>query len=288
MHQARHRTGESSWRIRPRSLAALAVATAGLVAAIWLPGVGGVASAAEQKPAFADDFNQAHGTGLDLTKWSIDGDTEAGVEDGDGDLVVTRMLTTRQTFDEPFGHAEARIEVNRASGAWRAFGVLDKYGRIIPGRLQTLRGGFDPTDGGEFHLYAIDWSPTAIVWSVDGKPTLRLLPSGPVEGIQLVLNLATDGRRAVRMVVDFVHVSVWEIDPSATPSTSPSESSSPSASPSPSASASSAAVAEWAPFTNYAAGDLVTYEGATYKVLEAHTSLPGWEPPALPNLFQKL
>jgi hypothetical protein len=32
----------------------------------------------------------------------------------------------------------------------------------------------------------------------------------------------------------------------------------------------------------------VTYEGVTYQVKETHTSLPGWEPPALPSLFKKV
>jgi len=32
----------------------------------------------------------------------------------------------------------------------------------------------------------------------------------------------------------------------------------------------------------------VTYKGKTYRVLEAHTSLPGWEPTKLPNLFAKV
>jgi len=32
----------------------------------------------------------------------------------------------------------------------------------------------------------------------------------------------------------------------------------------------------------------VTFAGATYRVLEAHTSLPGWEPTKLPNLFAKV
>lgn len=326
MHQARHRTGGSARRVRPRSaFTALFVAAAGLAAIIWLPGAGAVASAAEQRPAFADDFDQARGTGLDLSKWNLDGnpapggDTADGVTDGDGHVVVTRMLRTRQAFDEAYGHAEARIEVARAAGAWRAFGVLDRYGRLIPGRLQTLQGGFDPTGGDGFHLYTLDWSPTAIVWSVDGKPTLRLIPNAPADGIVLVLNLNTDGRRAARMVIDFVHVAVYGSDPSVpvspsdepsvvpsseSPSSEPPSSESPSSEPPssepsdaptvvPSASATpsaepSSTVAEWAPFTTYAAGDLVTYEGATYKVLEAHTSLPGWEPPNIPGLFQKL
>jgi cell division septation protein DedD len=320
VHQARHRTDGSKWSIRPRSLAALAVAAAGLAASIWLPGRNDAASAAVSHPAFADDFTGARGSALDFSRWNLDGDPDNGVQDGDGNLTVTRLLRTRESFDQRDGHAEARIEASRAPGVWRALGVLDRYGRLIPGRLQTLRGGIDPTDGDSFHTYAIDWSPKAVVWSVDGHPSLRLLPAHAPDGIVLVLNLATDGTPPVRMTVDFVHVLVYGRygPPPTPPSSAPSGSSSsaatppasPSDSPSPTAASPSAstaspepttaspkpkptpskapAAAPWKPYTNYQAGDLVTYDGVTYKVREAHTSLPGWEPPTLPSLFQKV
>lgn len=42
----------------------------------------------------------------------------------------------------------------------------------------------------------------------------------------------------------------------------------------------------WAPNTAYKAGDLVIYNGITYKCIQAHTSLIGWEPPVVPALWQ--
>ncbi|MGB8451915.1 MAG: chitobiase/beta-hexosaminidase C-terminal domain-containing protein [Anaerocolumna sp.] len=42
----------------------------------------------------------------------------------------------------------------------------------------------------------------------------------------------------------------------------------------------------WAPNIAYALGDLVTYNGKTYKCILAHTSLTSWEPPAVPVLWQ--
>ncbi|MCK9858529.1 lytic polysaccharide monooxygenase [Paenibacillus sp. ATY16] len=42
----------------------------------------------------------------------------------------------------------------------------------------------------------------------------------------------------------------------------------------------------WAPNTAYAVGTLVSYNGATYKCLQAHTSLTGWEPSNVPALWQ--
>jgi len=44
----------------------------------------------------------------------------------------------------------------------------------------------------------------------------------------------------------------------------------------------------WAANTAYAVNDTVTYGGCTYKVLQAHTSQVGWEPPTTPALFQQL
>jgi chitinase len=37
--------------------------------------------------------------------------------------------------------------------------------------------------------------------------------------------------------------------------------------------------AEWAPYTAYTVGTVVTYQGTSYTCRQAHTSLPGWEPP---------
>ncbi|MEC0241167.1 glycosyl hydrolase family 18 protein [Paenibacillus dokdonensis] len=42
----------------------------------------------------------------------------------------------------------------------------------------------------------------------------------------------------------------------------------------------------WAPNVAYAANDTVTYGGSTYKVIQPHTSLTGWEPPNVPALWQ--
>ncbi len=42
----------------------------------------------------------------------------------------------------------------------------------------------------------------------------------------------------------------------------------------------------WAPNVAYAVNDTVTYGGSTYKCLQAHTSLTGWEPPNVPALWQ--
>jgi len=42
----------------------------------------------------------------------------------------------------------------------------------------------------------------------------------------------------------------------------------------------------WVPNVWYSVGDTVTYNGATYQALQAHTSLTGWEPPNVPALWK--
>lgn len=42
----------------------------------------------------------------------------------------------------------------------------------------------------------------------------------------------------------------------------------------------------WAPGTAYSAGDVVTYNGVSYRCVQAHTSMVGWEPPNVPALWQ--
>ena len=42
----------------------------------------------------------------------------------------------------------------------------------------------------------------------------------------------------------------------------------------------------WQPNTAYAVGDEVTYEGSTYRCIQAHTSLPNWQPSNVPALWQ--
>lgn len=44
----------------------------------------------------------------------------------------------------------------------------------------------------------------------------------------------------------------------------------------------------WAAGTYYNAGDRVTYAGASYQCLQAHTAISGWEPPNVPALWKRL
>nr|BFD89511.1 M20/M25/M40 family metallo-hydrolase [Kitasatospora sp. Xyl93] len=44
----------------------------------------------------------------------------------------------------------------------------------------------------------------------------------------------------------------------------------------------------WAAGTTYQAGDVVTYNGVSYRCLQGHTAQVGWEPPIVPALWQQV
>jgi hypothetical protein len=74
--------------------------------------------------------------------------------------------------------------------------------------------------------------------------------------------------------------------PGPRPSPQPSPTSSPNP-PNPSPSTNPGGTA-WAPNTPYSVGQTVTYTGGKYRCLQAHTSLEGWTPAAVPALWRKV
>src|SRR5262245_41823907 len=45
-------------------------------------------------------------------------------------------------------------------------------------------------------------------------------------------------------------------------------------------------VGPWTPGTGYAAGALVSFQGAVYRCVQGHTALDGWMPSVVPALWQ--
>ncbi|GAA1407262.1 hypothetical protein GCM10009639_55810 [Kitasatospora putterlickiae] len=44
----------------------------------------------------------------------------------------------------------------------------------------------------------------------------------------------------------------------------------------------------WTPGTTYQQGDVVTWNGASYRCLQGHTAQVGWEPNIVPALWQAI
>jgi chitin-binding protein len=73
--------------------------------------------------------------------------------------------------------------------------------------------------------------------------------------------------------------------PSPTPTPTPTGSPRP---PSPTPSPANPGTGTWAAGTSYPVGATVTYNGLSYRCRQAHTSLPGWEPPNVPALWERI
>ncbi|MFD2765347.1 lytic polysaccharide monooxygenase [Micromonospora eburnea] len=95
-----------------------------------------------------------------------------------------------------------------------------------------------------------------------------------------VWNIA-DTANAFYSCVDLQIGSGGNPTPSPTPTTpAPSPTVRPTSSPAPGGT--------WTAGQAYQVGDQVTYNGLTYRCRQAHTALPGWEPPNVPALWQQV
>ncbi|WP_406205928.1 family 16 glycosylhydrolase [Kitasatospora sp. NBC_01560] len=172
---------------------------------------------------------------------------------------TSARLNTARTFTQAYGHFESRIKIPRGQGIWPAFwmlgndigtagwptsgeiDVMENIGRE-PGTVHgTIHGpGYSGAGGigapyslpagqsfaDAFHVFAVDWSPSAITWSVDGRAyqTRTTADLGGNRWVYdhpffLILNLAVggdwpgnpDGSSAFpqTMVVDYVHTTGW-------------------------------------------------------------------------------
>ncbi|MET7365332.1 family 16 glycosylhydrolase [Streptomyces sp. NPDC005566] len=170
---------------------------------------------------------------------------------------TSARLNTARTFTQAYGRYEARIKIPRGQGIWPAFWMLgDDLGSAgwpNSGEIDIMENvGYEPNtvhgtihgpgySGGagigasyslpggrafadDFHTFAVDWSPNAVVWSVDGQ-TYQTRTPADLNGNKwvfdhpffIILNLAVggnwpgspDGSTAFpqTMTVDYVRVS---------------------------------------------------------------------------------
>ena len=231
--------------------------------------------------------------------------------DENGDITSARLLT-RATFADDRGRVEARIKMADNQGVESVFQLLGAddltVAENIGSESKVIRGRFGDRDGRteanrsfaeDFHTFAVDWAPGRIVWSVDGDEFLRSDRSFD-DPFTPALSVTVGGDRAgapddstrfpQRMLVDFVRVTADEAagePPATTPPTTP-PTTEPTPPPTTPPTTQPPAAEPWKPFKIYRKGDLVTFDGIRYEVKETHTSLPGWEPPALTTLFKPL
>ncbi|MDX6351409.1 MAG: hypothetical protein QOF84_6199 [Streptomyces sp.] len=181
---------------------------------------------------------------------------------------TSARLNTAQSFTQAYGRFEARIKIPRGKGMWPAFWMLGNdigsvgwpnNGEIDvmenvgsePGTVHgtihgpgysgsgglgagyTLPGGAAFAD--DFHTFAVEWSPTAITWSVDGTAYETRTPADAGSNkwvfdhpFFVILNLAVGGgwpgdpdastSFPQTMTVDYVRASAWNTDSATTKS----------------------------------------------------------------------
>lgn len=231
-------------------------------------------------------------------------------------------VQTRQTFVSTAGKVEARARVADGESVRSVFRMLgaddsrlnvaDNRGnrsKVLRAALgQDVDGQFDSPQSlaADFHTYAVRWQPGQVVWTVDDREFLRTetdLDKPFAVAIEVTAGPADQDRTARRMLVDFVKVSTAkdeeppaeEAPPATTPPTEAPPSEEPPAEEPPAeeppaeeppAEEAPPPAEAWEPFTLYTAGAKVAFDGVTYEVLGTHTSLPGWEPPGIPELFK--
>ncbi|MEU1624920.1 family 16 glycosylhydrolase [Streptomyces sp. NPDC020096] len=176
---------------------------------------------------------------------------------------TSARLNTARSFTQAYGHFEARIKIPRGQGVWPAFwmlgndigsvgwpnngeiDVMENVGKE-PGSVHgTIHGPGYSGSGGlgagytlpggkafadDFHVFAVDWSPTSITWSVDGTPYETRTPADAGSNkwvfnhpFFIILNLAIGGdwpgspdasaSFPQTMTVDYVRASAWKDGP---------------------------------------------------------------------------
>ncbi|MEU5277050.1 family 16 glycosylhydrolase [Streptomyces asoensis] len=176
---------------------------------------------------------------------------------------TSARLNTSGRFTTTYGRVEARMKIPRGQGMWPAFWMLGndigQVGWPASGEIDVMENvGFEPSTvhgtlhgpgysgsggigagytlpGGQafadaFHTFAVDWSPNAITWSVDGTVYQRRTPAD-LGGRQwvfdkpffVILNLAVggywpgdpDGSTVLpqQLLVDYVRVSTDTAQP---------------------------------------------------------------------------
>ncbi len=133
---------------------------------------------------------------------------------------TSARLLTKNRFEVAYGRIEARIKVPRGAGLWPAFwmlgtdidqvnwpqsgeiDIMENVGRLPNQVFGTLHGpGYS---GGQsygkvydlgkpvadnYHVFAVEWQPNKIIWSIDGIPYFTATPNDAfLQGKQWVYN----------------------------------------------------------------------------------------------------
>jgi beta-glucanase (GH16 family) len=156
------------------------------------------------------------------------GSLQITAKEADGSLMcyygpceyTSARLLTKERFEVAYGRLEARIKVPKGAGLWPAFWMLgtdiDQVNWPQTGEIDIMEFvGREPNQvfgtlhgpgysGGQsygkvynlsqpvsdaYHVFAVEWQPDHIVWSIDGIPYFTATPNDPfLQGKQWVFN----------------------------------------------------------------------------------------------------
>jgi beta-glucanase (GH16 family) len=156
------------------------------------------------------------------------GNLQITTKEADGSLMcyygpceyTSARLLTKQRFEVAYGRVEARVKVPRGAGLWPAFwmlgtdidqvfwpqtgeiDIMEHVGRepnLVFGTLhgpgysggQSYGAVYDLSRpvADDYHVFAVEWQPDKIVWTIDGLPYFTATPDDPfMQGKQWVFN----------------------------------------------------------------------------------------------------
>jgi beta-glucanase (GH16 family) len=130
------------------------------------------------------------------------------------------MMSTYRKFAQQYGWFEVRARLPKGNGLWPAFWMLPEPLGWPPEidvmenlaqdtRVAYFTNHFTGSDGkhgskgsgkiatpdlsADFHTFAVEWTPEAIVWYLDGVEKFRSAVGVPHQPMYLLLNLAVGG-----------------------------------------------------------------------------------------------
>lgn len=171
----------------------------------------------------------------------------------DGRPYSSAMIDSSGKFAQQYGYMEASIKVPNAKGIWPAFWTFPQSGQwtheidimemYLADRFTNNTSLHFPTNNVDqyvtntytgpdfsagFHTFGVEWTPSTVIWSVDGIEEFRTTQNTPTESMFMVLNNDTDPNRPWNAVdsttpfpnttdVDWVHVYAANTAPSPPP-----------------------------------------------------------------------
>jgi beta-glucanase (GH16 family) len=195
-------------------------------------------------------------------------------------------------------------------------------GGMVNGQVNSCT----PSCTSSFHTYTFEWSraDNSATWYVDGRQVHRNqrgvnIPAdawdlATARGFYVILNIAMGGEMPANNGVpingatsggghlDAEYVAVYNGPANAPPPSPPGTATQPPVTQppvtqppvtqppvtQPPVTQPPAGGTTWAAFSAYTTGQVVTYNGVSYRCRQSHTAYPGWEPPNVPALWQPI